>query len=214
MMTQLTPFGAYQLYMAIRSHFTSDKYDFFKFRGKMPNLNHGAYNRRSDKRFFEMVSRRFKLKQLRDYYIAHFLSDRYYPADFIRDDADDIYIHHLKHQQSLTYVFKEDLDKLSEKGLYKSFKVSEIEYPPLVLLFMRNEITIETMVILDDFIHYMEKFDNFYGDDYVWQKVSKKIKKYKPFLKYDKDKMKDILKGVVNGQRETTEKISAEAETY
>mgnify|MGYP003339592511 FL=1 len=209
-MSQLTPFGAYQLYMAIRSHFMTDSYDFFKYKGRMSKLNPDVYQKRQDKQYFEMVSRQLQLKQLRDLYISHFLVDRYYPADFIMDDAQDVYNNHLKQIQSLTYRFKEDLDKLSENGLAKSFKVSEREYPHIVLLHMRNVISIETMVVLDDLVHYLDKFDTFYNDDYIWRRVSRKIKKYKPFLKYDKEKMKDILKGVMNEQREKTEAISAE----
>ena len=209
-MSQLTPFGAYQLHMAIRSHFMTDSYDFFKYKGRMSKLNPDVYQKRQDKQYFEMVSRQLQLKQLRDLYISHFLVDRYYPADFIMDDAQDVYNNHLKQIQSLTYRFKEDLDKLSENGLAKSFKVSEREYPHIVLLHMRNVISIETMVVLDDLVHYLDKFDTFYNDDYIWRRVSRKIKKYKPFLKYDKEKMKDILKGVMNEQREKTEAISAE----
>ncbi|NDB58615.1 hypothetical protein EB001_09230 [bacterium] len=209
MMTQLSPFGAYQLYMAIRSHFMTDSYDFFKYKGKIGRLNPESYGKRPDKQYFEMVSRTLELKQLRDLYIAHFLVDRYYPADFIMDDAEDVYNNHKKHLQSLSYIFTEDLNKLADKGFARCFKVSEREYPYIVLLHMRNVISIETMVILDDLVNYMDKFDKFYDDDYIWRKVSRKIRKYKPFLKYDKAKMKSILKGVVNEQRETPKEISA-----
>jgi len=210
MMTQLTPFGAYQLYMAIRSHFMTDSYDFFKYSGSMKQLKHESYQKRSDKQYFEMVSRTLELKQLRDLYIAHFLVDRYYPADFIMDDAQDVYNKHRKQLQSLSYIFSEDLNKLTDKGLNKCFKVSSREYPYIALLLMRDEISIESMVILDDMIHFMDKFDKHYADDVIWPKISQKISKYRPFLKYDKVKMKDILKGKVNEQRETTKEIPAE----
>ena len=210
MMTQLTPFGAYQLYMAIRSHFMTDSYDFFKYRGRIGKLNPDSYNKRGDRQYFEMVSRTHQLKQLRDLYISHFLVDRYYPADFIMDDANDVYNKHQKHLQSLSYIFKEDLNKLTEKGLERCFRVSKREYPYIALLYMREAISIETMVILDDLVHFMDKFDKFYEDDYIWRKMSRKIRKYKPFLKYDKAKMKDILKGIMHEQRKATKEISTE----
>jgi DNA polymerase III delta prime subunit len=161
-----------------------------------------------------MVSRHLEFRQLRDFYLAHFLEDRYYPADFIMDDAVDIYKNYRKHLQSLSYVFTEDINKLSDKGLTRCFKVSKHEYPYIILLYMRKAISIETMVILDDLVHYMEKFDKCYADDYIWMKISKKIRKYRPFLKYDKVKMKDILKGIVNEQREKTKEIPAEGKTH
>ena len=69
-------------------------------------------------------------------------------------------------------------------------------------------ISIETMVILDDFLGFTTKFDKYYDNDIIWSKISTKINRYRPFLKYDKDKMKDILKGIVNEQRQTTKEIS------
>jgi hypothetical protein len=46
--------------------------------------------------------------------------------------------------------------------------------------------------------------------DPIWGKIALKLRKYKPFLKYDKDKYKSILKGKLNEQREATEAVSAE----
>ena len=201
-MMHLSAFGAYQLYMSLRSHFMTDSYDFFKYRGRMTQLSHKKYVERGDKQYFEMVSRTLEFKQLKELYISHFLEDRYYPADFIMEDATDIYKEHQKHIQSLTYNFSEDLNKLVEKGLHNCFRVDEHTYPYIALLYMRKSISIETVVILDNMLHFMDKFDEFYKGDVIWKKISRKVRKYKPFLKYDRDKMREILKEVMNKQKE------------
>ena len=36
-------------------------------------------------------------------------------------------------------------------------------------------------------------------DDIIWFNISKKMSKYRPFLKYDKDKMRKILKEIIDG---------------
>ena len=53
--------------------------------------------------------------------------------------------------------------------------------------------SIETMVILDMILGYAKNFDKKLEDP-VWETVSLKIKKYKPFLNIDVDKFKTILK--------------------
>ena len=51
------------------------------------------------------------------------------------------------------------------------------------------------MVILNDYTGFIAKFDKYYDkNDPIWSKISLKLRKYKPFVKYPKDKVKAILK--------------------
>ena len=52
------------------------------------------------------------------------------------------------------------------------------------------------MVILDTILGYVKKFDKKLIDP-VWESVSLRIKKYKPFLNTDKEKYSKILKELV-----------------
>ena len=58
---------------------------------------------------------------------------------------------------------------------------------------MQGALSIETMVILDVILGYSKNFDKKLTDP-VWETVSLKIKKYKPFLNIDVTKYKNILK--------------------
>jgi hypothetical protein len=102
----------------------------------------------------------------------------------------------------------------NQTDIKRSFSASKDRYPDLITLFLRGVVSIETMVILDDLLGFTSKYDKIYYDDSIWPKISRKISKYRPFLKYDKVKMKDILKGIVNEQRKETKEIPAERPSY
>jgi hypothetical protein len=165
-------------------------------RGKL-RASKESYYKRNDKFFFEKLAKEYNATELRDFYIANLIEEKQYITELIDDEAKRTYTDYLRRRQSLSYNYTNDLARTFRKGLREPFIVSDNAYPRIVLLFLRREISIETMVILDDFLDYTDKFDKHYDGDIVWSKVSKKIDKYRPFLDYDKAKMKDILKSVM-----------------
>lgn len=208
-MKHFTGYGAFMLFIALRTHFTKSNYDFFKMNGKL-RVTKESYLKRNDKSFFERMAKEYDAMQLRDFYIANLLEDKQYITDLIDDNSKDAYNNYTRRRQSLSYICTNDMVRVFDQGLSVPFIVSHHTYPSIILLFLRGEVSLETMVILDDFLGYTDKFDRYYEDDVIWPKVSRKISKYRPFLKYDKVKMKNILKGVVHEQRETSEKIPTE----
>jgi len=192
-MKHFTGYGSFMLFIALRTHFTKSNYDFFKMNGKL-RAPKESYLKRNDKSFFEKMAKEYDAMQLRDFYIANFLEDKQYITDLIDDNSKDAYNNYTRRRQSLSYICSNDMGRVFDQGLSVPFTVSHRTYPTIVLLFLRGEISIETMVILDDFLGYTDKFDRYYEDDVIWPKVSRKISKYRPFLKYDKVKMKNILK--------------------
>ena len=195
-MKHFTGYGAYMLFLALRTHFDKEKYDFFQMHGKL-RANRESYEKRNDKSIFIKFAKEYNATDLRDFYIANILEDRHYIADFMDDGAKDAHNNYTRRRQSLSYIYTNDLGRVFDEGLSVPFTVSHTAYPSIVLLFLRREVSLETMVILDDYLGYTNKFDNYYEDDVIWPKISRKISKYRPFLKYDKVKMKDILKNTV-----------------
>jgi hypothetical protein len=58
---------------------------------------------------------------------------------------------------------------------------------------------LESAAILNDFVPYASKFDKYLGDDdIIWSRVALKLRKFRPFIKYDAEKFKAILKEKVN----------------
>ena len=64
---------------------------------------------------------------------------------------------------------------------------------------MAGSISYQTFVILNYFIQFVPKFDTKLPDDFIWSKISFKVKKFAPFIipQIDKKKFADLLKSHV-----------------
>jgi hypothetical protein len=196
-MNHFTGYGAYLLFLALRTHFSNPKYDFFEMRGKI-RASKETYYKRKDRSFFEKIAREYTIEELRDFYIANLLEDKHYITDLIDENAKLAYTDYIRRRQSLSYNCANDMARTFDQGIQDSFRICSDRYPVLVILFLHRKINIETMIILNDFIPYVDKFDKYFSDDIVWSRIALKIRKYKPFLKYDKNKIKSILKEIIN----------------
>lgn len=71
MPAHLTGYGAFRLFMALRTHFTTEKFDFLKYGTNTRGATEANYNKRSDKTRFEMLARRLDETTLRDLLVAN-----------------------------------------------------------------------------------------------------------------------------------------------
>ena len=106
------------------------------------------------------------------------------------------YMEWKKKVQSLKYVFKEEVN-----DLFDNHKVDEVfdcskGHPPILKSYLGKKTSLETLVICDRIFEYGKDFDKKLNDP-VWETVSRKIKKYKPFLNIDVPHYKKILKETV-----------------
>ena len=72
--------------------------------------------------------------------------------------------------------------------------------PILLKKFLGGKISLETMVLFDKIFAYSNNFDKKLQDP-VWQTVSRRIKKYNPFLNIDVFRFRKILKEVILGEK-------------
>lgn len=199
-MSHFTGYGAYLVYVTIRTHFESPTFDFFKHH--KVKAKRETYEERNDRWFFDKVAREYETKDLRDFFIANRLENRNYITELIEDAAEHNYMEYKRRIESLSYTFAGDLDRVFKHGLKKPFMLKEDQYPYLVGLYLRRVISPETMVIIDDFLPFIDKFDKYLGTtDFIWSRVALKMRKYRPFLKYDGAKFKRILKEKVHDTR-------------
>ena len=66
-------------------------------------------------------------------------------------------------------------------------------HPILLKKFLGSEISLETICILLDLTGAKNHWDKKMQYDLVWDNTRTKIEKYTPFIKYDKEKIKNIL---------------------
>ena len=197
---RLSAFDTYQMFLALKNHFSQKSYDFFRYHGKT-NASQESFLARRDKYQFQKLCRLKPDNEMRDFIVANLLeSDNIWVGDLLDSEAEDRYKQYLKRKQSIGYMFTNDIDLLlAEHPNPKDWFDCKDDLPPIMCLAMNNTISLETFVILNDFVGFIDKFDKKMSDDFLWPKFSIKAKKFRPFVEYDRDKIKKILKEKLNG---------------
>ena len=104
-----------------------------------------------------------------------------------------------KRTQSLTYLFKEETGSIFVDNNFDSmFVLDGSRHPQILKEYLKDNISIETLVILDRILGFRKDWDKKLQDP-VWETVSMRMKKYSPFLNIDVSRYKKILKKVVLG---------------
>ena len=197
---KVTPFETYQTYLSMKSHFTNSKYDFFKYGGKS-RATITSFNKRKDKYWFEKTSRKYSDQQILDFLLSNFIStdnpQNLWIGEII-NSGERNYAEWMRRQQSLTYLFKEQLNELlSSKNLNEVLDCSNRKHPIVLKRYLGGEISLETLMILEKVFSFAKNFDKKL-DDPVWETVSLKLRKYNPFLNINVFHYKKILREIVN----------------
>ena len=189
---------AYRCYLALKNHFTKDHYDYIKYRGKTRASNEAFYKRK-DRFWFEKFARQKNDKEIEEFFVSNFIYSTDPSTVWIGEmikEGEGRYQEWQKKVQSLTYVFKQETESVFEnKKVDDMFDCSK-GHPPILKIYLKGDISLESMVIYDRILGYGKDFDKRLKDP-VWETVSRKIKKYSPFLNIDVSRYKKILKEVI-----------------
>ena len=192
------PADAYRCYLALKNHFTKDHYDYIKYRGKTRASN-AAFYKRKDRFWCDKFARQKNDKEVEEFFVSNFIYSTDPATMWIGEmikEGEGRYTEWKKKVQSLTYIFKEETESVFEnKKVDDMFDCSK-GHPPILKSYLGGDISLESMVIYDRILGYGKDFDKRLKDP-VWETVSRKIKKYSPFLNIDVSRYKKILKEVI-----------------
>ena len=198
----MMPYDAYKCYLSLKNHFTKDSYDYFKY-CKKTRASLQSFYKRKDRMWFEKVSRQKTDKEVEEFFVANFVScndpETLWIGEMIKE-GEERYKNWQKKVQSLSYLFKEESQSLFEEHKFEEvFKCSK-GHPPLLKKFLTGKVSLETMVIYDQIFMFGKDFDKKLQDP-VWETVSRRIKKYSPFLHIDVLRFRKILKELIIGEK-------------
>ena len=189
----MQPFDAYSLYNSLKLHFESDSYDAIKYNFKS-NVKPNSFFARKDKYFFAKLAKTYD-KNLMQYYIANFKNGVSYVGDMLNEGGEGYYKEHTRINESLTREFEKDINKLVDMDIeFDQFFVTKQTHPLIIKLLMREEINLETVVILDSILGFMNREGSKISETIIWPDIYRKITKYKPFVNFDKSKCVNIIK--------------------
>ena len=192
------PFDAYRCYLSLKNHFTKDHYDYHKYRGKT-RATVQAFYKRKDRFWFEKFARQKNDKEVEEFFVSNFIYSTDPATMWIGEmikEGEGRYQEWKKKTQSLSYIFKEEVENVFEEQKVDDVFDCAKGHPPILKSYLGGDTSLETMVICDIIFGYGKDFDKRLNDP-VWETVSRKIKKYKPFLNINVPRYKKILKEVI-----------------
>lgn len=187
----MNAYEAYILYLALKLHFTSKDYDFFKYQGKVKADAHSFEGRR-DRYFFEKLA---KHRDVQGFLVSNLVSrSRSYIRDLAYgEEAKKTYANWLKVKESLSYIFSEELSQLKD-DVNSNFRCEDGQHPYLLKLYFGHKISLETLCILCDLSNCLPYWDKKLKNDVLYDDIGTLIKKYLPFIHYDKEKFRTIVR--------------------
>ena len=179
----MTPIEVYKTYLAFKNHFTKEKYDYFKYRGRS-RASVASFNKRKDRYFFERMSRKKTEQEIQNFFLANF-TQTFDPQGvwigLIIDSGEKTYTKWSEQMDNLFEVFKSNADRIVQEYDIEEFFCCYKGHSPILKEHLSSNISIEEMIIYENIFSYVKEHDSKLIDP-VWESVSLKIKKYIPFL--------------------------------
>jgi len=195
-------FEAYKIYMAIKLHFTTDSYDYFKYEGKV-NIKLETFTKNNARYFFHKLSTKYTRDSLVDFFVANFLNDgSKWIKELTTSDGESVYLDWKKRYDAFNYHFRSDCvfifndfnnRKLSFDDGFNAFGG---QHPRFFQLVLSKKISYESAVVFNQILGFVKRWNKQIDEKVIWPIHSKRIKKYTPFVRYNPTEIKLIMKEV------------------
>jgi len=189
--------GAYETYvtfLALKNHFTTASYDYFKYHGKL-NTKKETFLKRKDRFFYQKLSRKVSRNELLPHIVSNILAGKKWIREFTDDESVETRVRYQKVEESLTYTFENEVDNLfTVSGPREAFRSVDGQLPPVMIEFISGRLSIQTLVILNSMVKFTSNLDKQLEDDYIWSQYSMLVDKYQPFLHFDTKKFQSIFR--------------------
>ena len=188
------PFESYKLYNALKLHFEGS-YDAVKYNYKT-NVTPKSFLNRKDKYFFAKLAKKYN-GSLKEFYVSQFINEQKYVGDMMDSEAESYYATYKKIKESIHRVFSIDINKIIDLNIGVKFdnlfESVDGQQPMIVQMWMQEDITLETVVILNSLLGFIQREDSKISDTIIWPDNKRKIEKYTPFVNFDINKCKTML---------------------
>lgn len=174
----------YSLYNALKQHFTSTSYDYFKYNGKT-NVSPTSFERRKDKYQFYKLSKR---KDAKNFILSNIVQN---PKVWIGDLREDVYKDWMKRTQAFTRTVQVEIEDIDD--LKSEIVVTNGQYPKLLHRYLSGQISLETLIALDDVIKFFNHWNKNLNDGIIWCDIYTLCRKYRPFLHYDRERIRNLI---------------------
>ena len=192
----MSAFEVYRTYVAIKTHFTTDRYDYFRYGNNLNRVTQESFNKRNDIYFFVRLGTLYNEKDVVEFFVSNFIvNSNFYIKNM---DAENL-TEWKRRQQSISYLFKTDLENLTNEcgTLNIALQCQKGSHSKALRMFLGGFIMLETLVMLNRLTRFANRYDTIIGDDVIWKRMSKTIKKYDPFVTFDTTKAKKLVEEIL-----------------
>jgi hypothetical protein len=191
----MTTLEAYQIYLAVRLHFTNKKYDITHTKGRVRVVPGQLENKPRMKYSLEKMSVRFPRKKFINFLVASFARGE---NPLFSPNAETNYQQFVKYMEGMSYFYERDL-----RQLQTSCDCTEVEalwsgenHPVILKEYLGGRIHLETLIILDRLFKFSTILNERLSGDAVWEPLYEVMYKYLLFIKFDEDKVRMITRKV------------------
>jgi hypothetical protein len=183
-------FKAYVTYLALKRHFTTKSYDFFKYNGKI-KASVDTFRTRNDSYFFLKLARKDDFQNL---ILANMIEKPdIWVRDVLEQEGSTRYNNWKKKIDSLGHIFKSEINIMLDE--YKdNFIVRDGQHPHIMTMLLQRKISLETFTIITHAANIFDYWDEKVVDKIVAGDIINKSRKYKPFLDIDMKRYKTFVK--------------------
>lgn len=177
----MNEYECYEMYMALSRHFDGSGYDYFKYKGRLKNVNVQGWNKRKDKYFFGKLADRSDPK---GFMVANLAKHgKLWIGDLINNPQyNDTYRQWKKYRAAFAYNFKQELEFLGD-SFTKSIAIdSKDHYPKLLQAIMFRDVSAQSAIMIDAVTGCFDYWNGKLPDDMIWENDFRKLRVYSPFI--------------------------------
>lgn len=185
----MNEYEVYVEYTALKQHFYSPNYDYFKY-NKKTRTSPSAYLKRKDRQFFQWLANH---KDPVGFLLSNLIIRKMYIRDLSphNEEARANYLRWQRVNQSLSYTFDRELSQFQS---LKHAVDARKGLPPILQFFFAGKVSIETITILIEITKCDQHWNDHLKDDPLWEELYPKLKKYLPFVKYNRKKLLETVR--------------------
>lgn len=133
-------------------------------------------------------------------------------GDLFDEKSATIYSEYRKYHNSIAYSYESEL-KLAHRKIDGDINTlllvnKQTPVPPLYTLYLKKLVRIETIVILDNYLSFIDMWNRFNTDTILWPRIYIGFQKYRPFITFNEEKLKQITKEICLNNRLVPEHTS------
>lgn len=196
-MTYTLGIKAYQRYLAVMHHFNANNdYDFVKYRGKF-RVSEETFKKNRARWGFAKLEKDLTDDELTQFFYANYRQGILgNPKMVTTPMAKRNYARYLDSLEQLPQKFEEEfLMAQGDKDVRELFAINgEGTHPKIFVDFLREEVSLETYLILDALTGFIQNCSEKVNDPFVWVEKNAEAKRHLPFLNIDPKVYEKILK--------------------